>query len=221
MLFSAASPKNPFGDGACLPCAKLLRPFGPFADGVGSVVAVKAGPRYNSEVNGYCCSPVGELGLLVHEMSVPSVPSSTMGLIGCEPEVQLATATVFYLRNRKKQRNFIMADLTAMGYFHFYVENLPKDKTGCPGWWLFEVAWNYFERDQQVSIKGVRGDWTSGDNLDTVNRLTAGGQLSLEDAAKQTWTFQQAMRKGFARYQSIDAQGSPGQYSSVDVVFLP
>src|SRR5438067_426641 len=96
--------------------------------------------------------------------------------IDCEPDVQVATATVFYLQNKKKQRNFIMADLTGMGYFHFYVENLPKDKTGCRGWWLFQVAWDYFAQDQKVSIQGIRGDWTSGDNLDTVNRLTAGGQ---------------------------------------------
>jgi hypothetical protein len=142
-------------------------------------------------------------------------------VIECEPDVQIATSTVYYVRNKKKPRNFLMADLTARGYFHFYVENLPKDKTGCPGWWLFQVAWDYFVQDQQVTIQGVRGDWTSGDNLDTVNRLTAGNQMTLEEASRQTWTYRQAMKKGFTRYQYIDAQGSPGRYTSVDVVFLP
>jgi hypothetical protein len=77
-----------------------------------------------------------------------------------------------------------------------------------------------FVRDQKVAIQGVRGDWTSGDNLDTVNRLTAGNQMTLEEASKHTWTYQQATHKGFTRYQYIDAQGGPGQYTSVDVVFL-
>jgi len=135
--------------------------------------------------------------------------------------VQAATATIFYLQNKRKKRNFLMADITGMGYFHSYVENLPKDGTGCPGWWLFQVAWDYFVKDQNVTIKGIRGDWTSGDNLDTVNRLTAANKMTLEEAAKQTRTYRQAVQKCFARYQYLDAQGSPGQYTSVDVVFLP
>jgi hypothetical protein len=135
--------------------------------------------------------------------------------------VQVATSIVYYLRNKKKPQNFIMADLTGMGYFHFYVENPPKDRTGCPGWWLFQVAWDHFVQDQQVRIQGIRGDWSSGDNLDTVNTLTAGNQMTLEEVSRHTWTYQQAMNKGFTRYQYIDAQGSPGQYTSVDVVFLP
>jgi hypothetical protein len=154
-------------------------------------------------------------------MSGSIVPCPPAGIVDCEPSLQAATLAVYYLRNKKKQRNFIMVDVTAKGYFHFYVENLPKDSTGCPGSWLFEVAWNHFVRDQKVTIKGVRGDWTSGDNLDTVNRLTAGGRMTLEEASKQTWTYQLARSKGFHRFQYLDAQGSPGQYTSVDVVFLP
>ena len=48
-----------------------------------------------------------------------------------------------------------------------------------------------------------------------------GNKMTLEEASKQTWTYQQAMNKGFTRYQYLDSQGSPGQYTSVDVVFLP
>jgi hypothetical protein len=153
-------------------------------------------------------------------MSTPSVPCPAAGVVDCEPDLQAATATVYYLQNKKKKRNFIMADLTATGYFHYYAENLPKDRTGCPGWWLFDVAWDHFVLEQNATIQGVRGDWTSGDNLDTVNRLTMGNRITLEDASKQTWTYQQAVKKGFARYRYIDAQGSPGKYTSVDVVFL-
>jgi len=154
-------------------------------------------------------------------MDVPFVPCPPAGGVDCEPDVLAATATVYYLRNKKKRRNFIMVDLTASGYFHFYVENLPKDKTGCPGGWLFQAAWDHFTRDQGAAILGVRGDWASGDNLDVVNRLTAGNTLTLEEAARQTWTYRQASAKGFTRYQYLDAQGGPGRYTSVDVVFLP
>jgi hypothetical protein len=123
--------------------------------------------------------------------------------------------------NKKKPRNFLHAEITSQGYFKFYAENLPKDKTGCPGWWMFQAAWDYFVNDQQVTIKGVRGDWTFGDNLWTVNSLTAGNQTPLEEAAKQTWTYRQAQAQGFTNCQLLDADGSPGAYRDVQVVFLP
>ena len=146
---------------------------------------------------------------------------SHAGMVGCEPDVRSATSTGYYLHNKRKQRNFIMAEVTTAGYFHFYVENLPKDNTGCPGWWLFQTAWDFFIQEQLVTIKGIRGDWTSGDNLDTVNRLTASNLTTLEDASKQTWTYQQAKQKNFTRFQYLHALGTPGNYTSVDVVFLP
>lgn len=154
-------------------------------------------------------------------MSVPAVPCPPASVVDCELELKAATSTVYYLQNKRKQRNFIMADVTGMGYFHCYVENLPKDRTGCPGSWLFQVAWDYFVQEQKVTIRGIRGDWTSGDNLDTVNRLTAGNKMTLEEASKQTWTYQLAKSKGYGQWHCIDAQGSPGQYTSVDVGFLP
>ncbi len=157
--------------------------------------------------------------MLAYHPSAP--PVAPVGAVACEPDLQAATPTTYLLRNKKKQRNFIMAEITTGGYFHFYVENLPKDGTGCPGWWLFQAAWDYFVQIEKVTIKGVRGDWTSGDNLDTVNGLTAGNRMTLEEASKRTWTYRQASGKGFTRYQYIDAQGSPGNYKSVDVVVVP
>ncbi len=157
----------------------------------------------------------------MHDMSATAVPCPPVGVVDCEAEVQAATPTVYYLQNKKKLRNHIQADITGMAYFHFYVENLPKDRSGCPGWWLFQVAWDYFVTEHNVTIKGVRGDWSMGDNLDTVNNLTAGGKMTLEEASKQTWTYQQAKLKGFTTYQYLDAQGTAGAYTSVDVVFLP
>src|SRR5688500_5704802 len=139
-------------------------------------------------------------------MNTPSTPLPPSGVTDCEPDIQAATSTLFYSRNRRKKRNFIMAEVTGTGYFDFYVENLPKDGTGCPGWWLFQLAWDHFVVDQRVTIKGVRGDWTTSDNLDVVNALTAGNQMTLEDASRRTWTYRQASAKGFTAYQYIDAQ---------------
>ncbi len=142
------------------------------------------------------------------------------GAVNCEPAVQ-ATATAYFLQNKKKIRNLIWAEITSRGYFKFQVENLPKDKTGCPGWGLVQVAWQHFVNDQKVTINGIRGDWTYGDNLETVNGLTAGNRMSLEDAAKQTWTYRQAIARNFTVYQCLAAIGVPGNYTEIQVVFLP
>ena len=45
--------------------------------------------------------------------------------------------------------------------------------------------------------------------------------MSLEDAAKLTWTGLRAKDKGFATVTVLDQDGTPGNYISVDVVFLP
>jgi serine/threonine protein phosphatase PrpC len=58
-------------------------------------------------------------------------------------------------------------------------------------------------------------------NLQTVNDLTKNNQTSLPDAAQQTWAFAQASGKGFATVCVLDSDGTPGNYTSVDVVFLP
>jgi hypothetical protein len=152
--------------------------------------------------------------------AVAPCPLSTA--VGCEPELRVATTRHYDLRNKSKTRNFIAAEITAKGYFKFYVENLPKTapRTGCPGWWLFQVAWDHFAAEG-VAVLGVRGEWTFGDNLTEVNRLTANNAMKLEDAAKLTWTGARAKDKGFRTVLVLDKDGTPGNYLSVDVVFLP
>jgi hypothetical protein len=149
-------------------------------------------------------------------------PCPPAAAAGCDPELRAATSTYYDLRNKKKSRNFITAEVTAKGYFKFYVENPPKTtpQTGCPGRWLFRAAWDHFVAEG-VRILGVRGDWTFGDNLDEFNRLTANGATGLEDAARSTWTGQRAAEVGFTTVAILDTDGSPGNYVSVDVVFLP
>jgi hypothetical protein len=141
--------------------------------------------------------------------------------IDCEPVTHASTKVHYDLRNNRKTRNFITAEITARNYFKFYVENLPKTQpqTGCPGRWLFEVAWDHF-LSEGINILGIRGEWSFGDNLEEVNRLTANNALKLEDAAMLTWTGLRAGDKGFINVLILDADGSPGSYVSVDVLFL-
>jgi hypothetical protein len=60
-------------------------------------------------------------------------PCHPTGVANCEPDVQVATPNLFDLRNKKKVGNLIQAEITWQGFFKYYVENLPKDNTGCPG----------------------------------------------------------------------------------------
>jgi hypothetical protein len=139
----------------------------------------------------------------------------------CEPVIQAATSAVFYLRNRKKPGNFILAIVTAQtGYFSYHVQNLPKDGAGCPGRWLVQIAWENFLR-QGCAIAGIRGEWTFGDNLDVVNALTLGGRMPVQDAAQHTWSAARARERGLRTLVLLATAGTPGQYHSTDVLFTP
>ncbi len=81
--------------------------------------------------------------------------------------------------------------------------------------------WDHFVNVHKVTIQGIRGEWTFGDNWTTVNDLTRNGQMTVDEAAKQTWAYGRAKSKGFATVHIIDKDGIPGHWISVDVVFLP
>jgi RHS repeat-associated protein len=72
-----------------------------------------------------------------------------------------------------------------------------------------------FFRGQFTSIKG---NWQFGSNLARFNELTAQG-LSAEEAAARTWTGQQAAAAGFKTVKVQNLQGTPGKYTSVQVLF--
>jgi hypothetical protein len=161
-------------------------------------------------------------GLLVPGVSATTPPCPPGKRTECEPEIPAGpTGTLYFLRNKRRpDSNFIRAEITASGHFLYNVENTPRDGLGCPGTWLFEMAWAHFV-SIGVHIQGVRGSWTFGTNLKIVNDLTKNNQKFLVDAAKHTWAFARASSKGFLSVQLIDSDGTPGNYTSVDVVFLP
>jgi hypothetical protein len=155
----------------------------------------------------------------MHSTSAPPCPANRTE---CDPEFPVPpTATLFILRNKKRPNvNFIRAEITGNGYFLYHVQNDPDDGLGCPGTWLFEIAWAHFSQSG-VAVNGIRGSWTFGTNLTSINRLTKNIQVTLPEAAKQTWAFARADSKGFRNVLVLDTDGSPGNYISVDVVFLP
>jgi YD repeat-containing protein len=67
-------------------------------------------------------------------------------------------------------------------------------------------------------VTAIRGNWTYGDNLAAVNRLTGQG-VPLEEAVRQTWTAGQAARYGFTNATVVESAGSAGNYTTIRVLF--
>jgi hypothetical protein len=155
----------------------------------------------------------------VHPASVgpASAPSN---LPGCHPQVNVADPAAFELVNPVRASNFILAEVVN-GESTFVVENLPRTtpRTGCPGWWLFAVMMDHFQAAGTV-IDAVLGNWTYGDNLAAVNRLTGGPNgMTLEQAARQTTTATYAAARQYTNVSVVSAAGVPGQYTRVRVRF--
>jgi hypothetical protein len=151
----------------------------------------------------------------------PTTLNPPAGVVRCEPELHAATTTHYLLRNKKKLGNFISADVNpGTRWLSYHVNNLPKDGMGCPGQWLVGLAWDHF-RQCGMSITAIRGEWFVGDNLDVVNRLTQGNQRTVEEAALQTWAAARARERGLPNVTLLASVGVPGQYRSIDVLFIP
>jgi hypothetical protein len=74
------------------------------------------------------------------------------------------------------------------------------------------------------TVRAIAGVWRKGlenqpsTNLAEVNKLTASG-VPLEEAVCRTWTATRAARWGFTRVTVVGTpEGSPGEYSKVDVL---
>lgn len=85
------------------------------------------------------------------------------------------------------------------------------------GYEQFQSILRFFE-GQFTSIKG---NWQYGSNLARFNELTAPGpgQLSPNAAAAATWTGQQAAAAGFPNARVTFTEGTPGKYTTVQVIF--
>jgi hypothetical protein len=157
--------------------------------------------------------------VLVHHLSAGPIPAPS-GATDCRPVVRKATATEFELVNPSKQSNFVIGELVSGGQLSFIIENLPKTtpRTGCPGQWMFQQMMMHFG----ASVTAIQGNWVGApsDNLIAVNGLTAGGAMTIEEAAKQTWTGMRARDYGYTQVQVVGTPaGTPGHYTSVRVLF--
>jgi hypothetical protein len=121
----------------------------------------------------------------------------------CDANIIIGRTNDFELRNNKKSQNFIIGEVNTAGELSFWIENLPSDGSGCPGWWMFDQMMNHFQTIG-TTISVVLGYWVYGANLAIVNKLTAGDAIPLEDAVKQTKT------SGYARTWN---------YTNIEVVY--
>jgi hypothetical protein len=68
----------------------------------------------------------------------------------------------------------------------------------------------------------IQGNWVgaSSDNLIAINRLTAGSAMTIEEAAKQTWTGMRGKDYGYTQVRVVGTPaGTPGNYTTVHVLF--
>lgn len=67
-------------------------------------------------------------------------------------------------------------------------------------------------------FRQIAGYYVDGDNLDTINKLTASG-MSLLESIKKTWSYQQASKLGYQTVTLRARRGKPGEYKMIDAVY--
>lgn len=80
----------------------------------------------------------------------------------------------------------------------------------------FDLMMKHFGEER---VSGIKGQWEYGTNLEKVNELTENNEMSVEEAALETWTGQQASRWGFDQVEVIEKTGAPGEYEAIEVLF--
>ena len=128
-------------------------------------------------------------------------------------DVRGGLLSTFTHRNPADGANLIYAELHSGGILEAAVEAVGANRIR--GSELFSMAVESFGRD---NIHGVRGLWSYGGNLATVNRLTGEG-AELGAAALETFTGKMATRMGFESVEVMVNEGVAGAYTRVEVLF--
>ncbi|MFF2396804.1 RHS repeat-associated core domain-containing protein [Nocardia sp. NPDC058114] len=143
----------------------------------------------------------------------PIVWSDPLGLTPCGVE-RIGTDNSYYI-SHDESGSGLHALLDENGTLTLMVENHPELGSPLRGRQMFDEVMNHFgDRVQQV-----QGNWVYGDNLAKFNSALENG-ATLNQAARETWTAQQAARYGFTRAridQAVPELG--GGYSSVSVTY--
>ncbi len=115
---------------------------------------------------------------------------------------------------------FIDASIDPTGVLAFKIETERPDKSRSfvRGKVLFDLVTQHFGFG--ASVTAIKGYWTPGStNLAIFNKLTAAG-LPIEQAARGTWTGQQADRYGFKTATKVQTLGAgPGYYGIAEFLF--
>ena len=106
----------------------------------------------------------------------------------------------------------ILATIDANGVVEFAIE--AGKGSSIPGREMFAQMMNHFGSN----VNAVRGNWSYGDNLGMVNRLTSAG-VPLEEAVLKTWTAGQSALYGFTNAAIQTIKGIPGAYTKLGVLF--
>jgi hypothetical protein len=161
---------------------------------------------YNLEVHQARTYFVGKTSILVHNSGVK-----------CSDDVD----DVFEWSHPKHpDLNFVEDAQVRDGLFSLSIE-ASKENRGIDGFKrggeLFEMAWNRFAG--KVDIKGIRGNWLYGDNLQRMNEAILKGIPAENAALHNTFTGAMAKKKGFTNVKMIGTPRQNNTYEQVSVIF--
>ena len=149
-------------------------------------------PVYNIEVDGLHTYLVSELGVLVHNKAMRAGPQ----LAGTGTQRTALDPSTGELLGVGELKD---------GYVEFAIYT-KEAKSSIRGGEVFQSILDDFV-DEGAAVKGVRGLWYKGDNLDSFNNAIRRG-LAPEQAAAETFTGKLAGRNGFKQVR-IDYARSP------------
>lgn len=142
---------------------------------------------------------------------------------GAEIQVTVDSSYVQVKPNNDSSAIQFWANMNTEGILEFGLYSRSADGTHYSDDFIahefYEASVTYFGQD---NILGIRGSWSpSSINTKQVNEAIAKG-MHLEQAVKQTWSYNQALRAGFPhvtiRYTERNA-GNPYSYDKIDVLF--
>lgn len=131
--------------------------------------------------------------------------------------VNNSTSDTYWVTDSAIPRASARGEITPRGELSITMRTVLEDGTRSTvlrGAEQFQRILNYFAG----RFTSIKGSWQYGTNLAKINELTGKG-MSLEAAAAETWTGQQAAQAGYKAVRILNTQGTPGNYTSVQVRF--
>ncbi|AYF76305.1 hypothetical protein D7D52_23535 [Nocardia yunnanensis] len=145
----------------------------------------------------------------------PTVWSDPLGLMPDCSGVTRDISENSYTISHADSGSGVIADLNENGTLSIMMHNYPDLGSPLRGKQMFDEIMNHFGD----RVHEIRGIWVYGDNLGGFNKAVQDG-ATLVQAARSTWTAQQALRYGFGRIRIDDATPRlDGDFDQVLVTF--